>query len=82
MSDADNDAVRNAVTDLLDYLRTNPHSADTFEGIQRWWLIGKPYPGSIIRTALEYLVEQNKLCKQRRGGNDYYFIAPDKQDNH
>ena len=81
MSDADDDAVRNAITDLLEYLRNNPYSADTFDGIRRWWLIGKPYPGSVVKTALEYLVEHNKLFKQQRGGNEYYFAATQPQED-
>lgn len=55
---------------IMDYLRRNPDAGDTLEGISKWWLQSECIDQSVgeVSTALEELVKEGKLKKQKVKG--------------
>lgn len=51
-------------------LEKNPHSADTLEGIMRWWICNPEKNIVSVRQALEQLTREGKRGKV---GNAYAF---------
>jgi hypothetical protein len=44
------------VSQLSTYLRTHPQSADTSEGIARWWFDAEPSPtAALVQAALQWM---------------------------
>ena len=49
-----------AVNAIRNYLHRYPNSADTLEGVVRWWL-GGDFPKEITAAALEHLLASGEL---------------------
>lgn len=54
------DAARQAMRGLIAYWRSNPHAADTADGIQRWWLADLSLSRHAIDAALQHLVDEGR----------------------
>lgn len=67
------DIVKIIADEILDYLAENPRSSDTIVGISRWWLQARDYSTAQITSALNLLVDDQKLAIQRRANNDVYY---------
>jgi hypothetical protein len=62
------------------YIQDNPNSADTLDGIKRWWLVGFDFNRADLAIALDYLVAAKKLAHQRRANGDFYYAIPPALD--
>ena len=58
------------------YVHDNPNSADTLDGIMRWWLTGRDPTRANVAAALDYLVSEKKIVHQRRANGDFYYAVP------
>ena len=53
--------------EIRDYLTAHPNALDSLEGIAKWWLARQHYVEQLskVQKALNYLVDQGVLIKQR-----------------
>jgi hypothetical protein len=56
-----------AMERIVGYVRSNPHAADTLEGIASWWLaeIGPSIPPDALTIALERLAIKGVLASRK-----------------
>ena len=63
------------------YFRTNPHAADSLEGVVKWWLPKQRYQETLdqVQTALNFLVAQGRIGKRvNLNGTDIYIKQKNK----
>jgi len=66
---------------LLAHLRTHRKAADTFEGIERWWLGANHTISPIaLRAALQRLVEAGALLRRDLSSGEPLWYVPDRSD--
>ncbi len=73
------DDVESIAEEILAYLRQRPLATDSLDGITHWWLVQQSLwkNRQLVEQALERLVEQGKLSKtSREGQQDSYSAGP------
>jgi Fe2+ or Zn2+ uptake regulation protein len=63
---------------ILDYLRKNPDTADTLEGITEWWIESErvDYAVDEVAEILEVLLDKGLLIKTKyKNGSVVYKLA-------
>lgn len=70
------DAIDAAERAILSYLGQYPASADTTEGVHRWWMSGEPFPEHIDVTerALARLRDAGKVESVGLGGRTIWRL--------
>lgn len=64
--------------EILSYLREQPHSGDSVEGISRWWVMRQRISDSIhtVRQVLEHLQRVGLIAERRMAdGRSVYFAS-------
>lgn len=62
------------VNEVLGYLRTHQHAAETAAGVHRWWLAdASRWSASEVSAALERLVREGILERHVLPGGEFLF---------
>ena len=73
----DNDGRRIAevAEEILGYLKSHPHAADTLHGITDWWVMRQRLNVSmdVVRAALDRLEQQGSVTKSKVAGGDIVY---------
>lgn len=66
--------------EIAGYLRAHPHSADSLEGVGKWWLTRQRYEQSIrtVRRALDYLVAEGVVKKSTSVGGEALYSSTER----
>jgi len=71
-----NQRIRQAAINILNYLRDHPQAKDTVEGIARWWV---HEDAQVVRDALRLLQEEGVVEKK---GQLYQLRQIDRKQTH
>lgn len=66
MRDAD-DEIKELSLEILRYLQSHPHAADSVEGIAKWWIYRQRVTEMVnkVQMALDYMVDEGVLMNSR-----------------
>mgnify|MGYP003318171008 FL=1 len=69
--------VENVASDLSKYFFNEPEAGDTLEAIASWWVTRQSRANamSIVRSALEHLVETGEVTKRSYGDKELYVSS-------
>lgn len=61
--------------EILYYLMDHPQAKDTLDGITQWWILERRviYQRSAVKEALESLISNSFVIKERIDGTDYCY---------
>ncbi|MDN5849417.1 MAG: winged helix DNA-binding domain-containing protein [Nitrococcus sp.] len=70
--DSDEEAIALVAREIKRYLDAHPNATDSLRGITRWWLARQRFETAteIVQRALEHLVAEGELIKDRNGGRE------------
>lgn len=65
------------VVEIFEYLRQNPQSGDTVEGIVKWWMMRQRLSetADTVHHALEQLVEAGAVFERRNADGRIVYFA-------